>query len=203
MGTLGNLLARPYVALVNAFLKYENKRDFEALKKWIKTDDLLNAHVKQSRTIDVRKYGIAFSAGFEDYGYRRPFPEIWWETRLGFVLTYEDQAIACIGYVNMRPGLLIAQVQGVKGKKELLAPLHWEKLLFACVTLHARELAKPEVACIPAKRNPFYNRVPGEPPLTDEELEARRARMRLLYDRTARKLGFVWFDDLNLYRYYL
>ena len=192
--------------LMRRLWKEVRKRHKEGLHQVsARFDELLKEELKASAPPEaVKNYSFGFSAG-RAVGRRRPHPHIWWETRLGFTLDAivgeASIPIACIGF-EITPARMstqsvaIVQVQGVVGKKEELKHVRWERLLYRTVVTHAQALGVAEVVSFPARKNHYYFSYLKE---ASSAIEERRSRMRLIYDKTPLKCGFVWDEKRQLF----
>ena len=115
----------------------------------------------------------------------------------------EYRGIACIGFVISGSVVHIQQIQGARHRQEELRPLRWEKLLVKIVVEIARQLRFKTVEILPAERNDYY--IPS-----DRYLKMRRSTkkdwqklLKLRYDVTAKRLGFKWNLEKQVYEYIL
>lgn len=190
---LGDLLDRRFFARVKA-------KHTEPLRLlFAKHTQRIHEHVKPSadpRACD--EYDICISFG-RSRGPRTPFPEIYWDTQLGFVLTATsepDSAIACVGFGIHHDWLGVTQIQGVEGKQEFLRPLKWEQLLLRTAVEYGRILGLKHVVVPPSERHP-YNPLHNDEfrslaKLSEDECRARATRLYLAYDKTAQRCGFTY-----------
>ncbi len=168
----------------------------------------LRYHIKESQQEVPGSYGIDFCASRKT-GQRTVYPEIYWETQFGFVLFVREASgytpIASIGFEKKSTYLFVRQLQGVKGMKKFLCPLHWEKLLYVTVVKFARELGLKEVRVCPAEKSnyhPFGNSECARG-LTLSECAQRAERLHLIYNVTPKKCGFIWDEDSRTHTYVL
>jgi hypothetical protein len=80
----------------------------------------------------------------------------------------------------------VAQVQGVKGATDLMRPLRWEKLLYQVMLDWAAANGITQVRVLPAEQNRWFGLHRAE-------------RMKMLYDVTAKRMGFRWDPDEHVY----
>lgn len=110
-----------------------------------------------------------------------------YDAHYSFVLCYDEESIACISFDAQRGAILVPQIQGKFGSHDKLQPLKWERALLALVLDWAENNSIPEVRVTPYHKN-IYEMV-----RSDE-------RFKLLYDVTARRSGFTYDEDMDLYR---
>ena len=103
---------------------------------------------------DWQKYRIVRDWG---YGHSAVFPrqkgEIYHDAQYSFVLCYESQQIAHIGFDVLETRINVHQIQGVKGQKERLDPIKWERALLTLVCEWAETNRYKEVSVEPVKAN--------------------------------------------------
>lgn len=169
---------------------------------------LLEYHVKESQKEVMGSYGIDFCAS-RRAGQYAPYPEIYWETQFGFVLFVREVSgnipIAAIGFEKKTTHLFVRQLQGVKGMKKFLRPLHWEKLLYRIVVQFGRELGFKEIRVCPAEKSdyhPFGNSECARN-LTYSECADRAVRLHLIYNVVPKKCGFKWDKGTGTHTYVL
>lgn len=135
-----------------------------------------------------------------DQGFmRRPrFKRIYHDTEYSFILTKassagirRDAELACIGFDLTRSELgnvriRITQIQGVRGREEGLRSIKWERMLAFLVLCWAKAQGFESVEIQPGKRNEWYRKVRDKP-------------FHMRYDVTARRLGFVYIKDREMY----
>lgn len=163
-------------------------------------DALVLDHIKKSAEETKNRYRLTFWSSRET-GRSVQYQGIFWETQYGFVLSaeigvWQNIPIAAIGFEERSGHFLVRQLQGVKGMKEYLRPLHWERLLYNTLIVFGRELKLDEIRVIPAHRSsyhPFQNPEASEE-LTFNERKARALRFHLLYNVSPRKCGFKWSE---------
>lgn len=144
---------------------------WEELPRWVKNNPLAE---------ELRAYDFEISFGRK--GRRSAF---FWDTPCGIALTYEGKEIACIGFYLGLSGVLIEQLQGMRGV-DFKNLIQWEKMLLELVIKCARLLRFRSVSILRADHNEWYDKDPGE-------LEGKRDRNKRLfvrYDVTARRRGF-------------
>ncbi|MBU6491005.1 hypothetical protein KGQ25_02540 [Patescibacteria group bacterium] len=179
-------------------------------KVFARFDTLVAGCVKKTHAEDANryKYKLDFSAS-RRIGRRMLYPEIYFETASGFVLCVHGAArdipIAVIGFEKKSKRLVIRQLQGVKGAKEYLCPLHWERLLYRAVILFGRELKLEAVHVLPACQSPYhpFGNPEAAQKLTPEECEVRAQRMHLVYDREPVRCGFKWCENTRTFAFTL
>ena len=132
-------------------------------------------------------------------GYRDDrFTNIYWDAPRGIVLAYkyfvndraEYRGIACIGFNINESTVHIRQIQGARYRHEELAPLRWEKLLVKVVIEIAQRLEFKMVEILPAKKNEWLNL-------------GNASQLKLRYDVTAKRIGFKWNPQKQVYEYSL
>lgn len=161
-------------------------------------DALVSAQVKKSYIGKcTNRYKLILSSARE-IGRRAPYPAIYFETHLGFILCVLEGAetipVAAIGFEKKGRHLVVRQVQGMKGAKEYLRPLHWEQLLYRAVILFGRSLKLETIQVFPAQRSDYHpaNNADAHEELPLKECWARAQRMHLIYDIAPAKCGFTW-----------
>ena len=168
---------------------------------------MLASHVKESQEI-TESYGIYFHAG-RKVGYDEMFPKIYWETQFGFVLYIRSMStnvpIAFIGFDRKSKYLLIRQVQGVRGMKEYLRQIYFEKLLYRVVILFGRYLGVEEISVLPASRSDYHpsknDHIPDDflPP----EYLRLKTRFHIVYNKISQQCGFIWVRRTGTYTFRL
>ena len=135
-----------------------------------------------------------------------------WDTLTGLALIYREKIAARIGFYPYDDYVFVHQIQGGRDEeaRTVLNKLRWERLLVTSLMMVARGQYKRILIADAA-----YNKwLPPEPPLPtmmDDlreskfalRMRAGHARLRIRYDQTAQKLGFihvpeqgVWVKDL-------
>ncbi len=171
---------------------------------------LIEEHIKKSQTHrhNASRYLLDFSAA-RNSGRRMPHPEIYWETSFGFVLCAREGSavipIAAIGFEIRSNRLVVRQVQGVRGRKEHLRPLHWERLLYRVAISFGRILGIETVHVLPARQSDYYPL--GNPEvgcaLSRKESIARAQRMHIVYDKESVRCGFKWCEGTQTFMFAL
>ncbi len=195
MGFIRYLLDRYFAAATKRF-------DVPLLGTVMDFDALVLSCIKESKSSGLMNwYTLDFSAS-RKRGRHEEYPEIYWETKYGFVLCVQDgflrnTPIASIGFDIRKKHIIVRQLQGVKGMKDCLSPIHWEQLLLRIVVKFARELGMESVHVRSARNSDYH---PSESPetlrgLSAEECNARVLRFHLVYDKAPQKCGFKWNED--------
>ena len=154
--------------------------------------DFLEGFVKQGKKVSkkrLKRYGLVDGMRpleniVESVG---PF-DIWYDTTFKFVLFYDADPIANIGFDSGEPGIVIKQIQGREGKSRELRPIKWERALVKYTVDWAKSYGIPQVAIMPASDNEW---VKGRHIPEDAG--------KLRYDITARRSGFKFDERSQLY----
>lgn len=106
------------------------------------------------------------------------------------VLRTRLKQIACIGFedTSYDGSITIKQIQGRRGMQKELASIRWEKLLVEITKNWAQQNGYSAVKIIGARGNPWYY---SSISLSD--------KMHLKYDVTARRSGFKFIPEENIY----
>ncbi len=114
---------------------------------------------------------------------------IWNDADLGFVLLYEETPVCSIWFDILRSdrGIFIWQIQGVLGKKDILAGLRWERMLLRLMIEWGRQQGAREVRVIRAERQKYWQN--GD--------EKRRNGFYLLYNVSPRREKFSEGTDFH------
>lgn len=166
---------------------------------------LIPRHLKKETPQSVAgRYSIVFHYDGKP-GYQREGSEmLFWESRAGFMLCYRSpwrpwrRPVAFIDYDVGGRTLLVRQIQGVKGKQDVLSLLHWERLLFATSVEYGKVLDVDEVCSLPALLCWHY---PKPESMDKLECQARAQRMHVLYDKTPKRCDFAWCDARKRFVY--
>lgn len=153
----------------------------------INSTEFLSGFVKTSaQDVNLKHYSIERDFG---KGISRRFYGRFYESHYNFVLCYDGEAAASIsfGAIGWSMGILVAQIQGVKNKKEILSPLKWERALLNLVVEWAEENDIPEVQVVRSRNQLYWS-------MREDE------RWRLRYDITARRSGFFYDEQTEVYR---
>lgn len=100
-----------------------------------------------------------------------------------FLLCYkigsESIVVAGIGFIDAtkQNTLVVTQIQGVRGKREYLAPLKWERMLLALVTEWARAKGARVIKVLAGCKNSWFS-------------DSSKKEFYMRYDITARRSGF-------------
>jgi hypothetical protein len=121
------------------------------------------------------EYGVSVKKGIK---YDRLTDTTLWDTRYGFVLTFNGEIVACIGLEAWDDTLTVVQIHGLKGVKSALYPFAWDRMLLHTVVSCAELAGYSRVEVVPSIKNYWFR-------------ERRAERFAERYDRSARLLGFV------------
>ncbi|MEK6889867.1 MAG: hypothetical protein AABX35_01635 [Nanoarchaeota archaeon] len=77
----------------------------------------------------------------------------WYDAPYTFVLSYQWDPLATVSFKAEEGGILISQIQGVKGMESRLRPLKWAMGLVGLTSKWAEENGIEEVRLLPAARN--------------------------------------------------
>lgn len=205
MSIVSGILDSFFVSKISAY-------EIPVQKVCARFDDLLSDHVEKSCMNHGYQYALDFWPS-RKIGWCTMYPEIYWETHLGFVLSVRDVSegiekyipIAVIGFEKRFTYLFVRQLESMKGRDAYLVPLDWAQLLYRVLIELARELDLKEVRVLPAyrsSRHPFESDG-AEMGLTLEECHKLAERLHILYDLTSRACGFKWEQKTLTYTYIL
>lgn len=194
MGIVSGILDSFFVRKISAY-------EIPVQKVYVRFDDLLSDHVEKSCMNHGYQYALAFWPS-RNIGRCTMYPEIYWETHLGFVLSMRDMSegieknipIAVIGFEKKLTYLFVRQLESMKGRDTYLVPLDWAQLLYRVLIELARELDLKEVRVLPAYRSDYHPYANGEVAdrLTPDECRECAECLHLLYDVAPQKCGFSW-----------
>lgn len=103
---------------------------------------------------------------------------IYFDATYNFVLFREKEAIASIGFYEIEEGVLqVMQIQGVRGRKENLRILRWERFLLRLLCVWAKSCGFKEVRVLSSAKNNWAG--------------GRQKEFYLKYDVTARREKFI------------
>ena len=157
----------------------------EGFRKKGSQEDLSQYSVRANARLDGGEpFWTGAVSGIVDQGFFPCTTEIYRDVPYHFILSKKERKIATIGFEAKFGGILVSQLQGIKGNKENLRPLKWPKALLAMLEMWAGENKVPKVMVLPHSRNKYAG-VSGD-----------SNQGRLIYDVTAKRSGYV-FDDLG------
>ena len=123
---------------------------------------------------------------------------MYWDTCFRILFLHEWKLVAGIAFHPEAQMLTIWQIQGLPGKHAQLSVLWWQRLLVAFLMSVVRSVGYyEEVRILPARRLPSYPIEYRDDPQTKKDL---RTRLTTHYDGTARSLGFVYDDEMRVWR---
>ena len=165
--------------------------------------EYLARNVKQKRRVsenELKKYGLEFDIQLPDNDYGRRFIGRFYDSQYNFCLTYNDgiikRLVASIGFDLKDSRIVIRQIQGEKGRQEKLNPFKWPRAFVQYVIEWAKENGIPEVSITSVDNNHWAYGVGHFDNRTDQLLFKRGTGPlnyqtgKLLYDMTAKRLGF-------------
>ena len=167
----------------------ENKNLEDALEQFQKreklseqeTKDLTDKFKKEDAEINHADYTIKMDC---QLGYSRTFGHIYHDAPYSFVLCYQLRGIATIAFGAQEGGILVSQIQGARGEKDILKKIKWERMLLALVCKWAKENEIPEARILPHHKNKWN---------TVKEFG------KMTYDVTAKRCGFKYDEKVGLY----
>lgn len=133
----------------------------------------------------LAKYGLQQEASVCNEGKR--FKHAYFDSAYNFCLTYEKGLIGSLGFTPDEGSILINQIQGAKGKQELLKPFKWTKALLAYAVDWAQRNNIPSVIVQSAKNNHWRQKLAKQ----GRDLH----QLKMLYDVTAQRSGFKLNED--------
>ncbi|MBI3572058.1 hypothetical protein HY091_00790 [Candidatus Kaiserbacteria bacterium] len=161
-------------------------------------DDLIRQALKAGvEPAEAARYSVEFFECKHTGYHTVNASSIYWESKSGFVLSYNGRAIACTAVEVKRTHLFIKQVQGVSGFKQELGLLRWERLLFKIAAEYARALGLREARSIRSEDQRYYPENGRSAQLDDHRQRAER--MHVIYDKTPLRLGFRWSAERNAF----
>ncbi len=205
LGFIGSILDRRFQKKIITFQQ-------PLQKVQSRFSDMLRDHVKDWNGDINYRYSLEFVAT-RRAGWWASYPNLYWDTKLGFVLYVKDVSgdmqekvpIAMIGFEKDSTCLFVRQVQGVEGKQKYLAPLYWEKLLYRVVILLARRLNLQEVRVPTADKSPYHPFANPEASehLTFPQCQTRAYRLHFVYEVIPKHCGFKWRDEVQAHTFVL
>ncbi len=156
----------------------------QTLQRWHRTSD----------DEDIKRYSYHISFGVFSEQSMRGRSAIWWDVQYGIILRKDKKDIACIGFdIKAKENrIVVVQMQGVKGRSQLLENIRWERMLLDCVIAAAQRIGYREVAVAPASKNKWCKDAEKYNP-------ERLKKFQLRYDVTAKRSGFAWDKERELY----
>lgn len=176
--------------------------------------DLIRHFAKKGVSPDVlARFGVEATKetkGFDKSDFSDP-DAIFYDTETALNLTYEGKTVATIAYEphrQDRSALFIRQLQGGRGAQSELQLLRWEVLLICALIQHARTLPGIEELHIPAAETLSWYKFPDtgfskESREHQKEAERIREGMRIRFNVTPARMGFVWDSEMRarIYRF--
>ena len=112
---------------------------------------------------------------------------IWPDTPLHLILRNEDRYVSDLGFDFRDNSILVSQIQGVRGNQKALKSVYWSQALLDMVTDWAGKQGLEKAYVMPSKRSKW------------ETVKENVSGAYLLYDKTAKKNGFKYNKDLEVY----
>jgi hypothetical protein len=141
---------------------------------------------KSSLETDLSDYSVKLSFGL-NYIYDGRCNEICRDSYYQFILNHNDSFAAILGFEPHKDFILITQIQGVKGKKDILKPIKWTNALVNIALDWASQSNLSEVFILPQKRNKW------------EQVRKNGNGAKMYYDVTAKREGFKYDSDREVY----
>lgn len=168
----------PNLQLAGALLEFQEGRIRRAFGV-----KYLGRFVKQGVELsdeELGRYALRQDIKLDNGPYGNHFGHKYFDTRFNFCLTYDNQLIASVGFDAAQGRMHIRQIQGIKGSKDQLKPIKWERALASYAVQWAKEHKIPEVSIVSVD-NIRWVKIPGH---------LGREQGRMHYDVTARRIGF-------------
>ncbi|MEK6819643.1 MAG: hypothetical protein AABY03_00395 [Nanoarchaeota archaeon] len=113
--------------------------------------------------------------------------EIYSDGDFQFILTQRNNPAAILSFSPDGNGILVGQIQGVKGMGDSLSSLKWSRALLNLATTWASIKNVPEIRVLPYKENAY------------KVVRENKNGAEFYYDITAKKEGFVYDSARSLY----
>lgn len=129
---------------------------------------------------ELNRYALKLDIQLDNSQYGHDFNHKYFDSKFNFCLTYDGQLIASVGFDACQGRMFIRQIQGIKGNRDRLQPIKWERALVSYAVEWAEKYGIPEVAIVSVDNHEWAE---GTGHLDREQ-------GKMLYDVTARRLGF-------------
>jgi hypothetical protein len=168
---------------IRDLLPFVLRREYQGFPEYIQEyskNELPSEHTMLS------EYDVVLYYKSNGNGYSRYKP-IFHDARYNFILRHSKKPIACLGFdIETGKAIKIKQIQGVRGRREELKPIKWERMLLKIATDWAVKHHFEQVRLTTAEQSKWY----GIP---------RAERMKMRYDVTARRSGFTLHETGGYY----
>ena len=145
--------------------------------------EYLRGFVKQNAELpdeELSRYALKHDIQLDNSQYGNGFGHKYFDTKFNFCLTYDGQLIASVGFDAAQDRMYIWQIQGIRGNRDKLKPIKWERALASYAVQWAEDHGIPEVSIVSVDNNKWAN--------MHGHLDKEQGKM--LYDVTARRIGF-------------
>ena len=122
-----------------------------------------------------------------NYSYERLFPD----SNYLFILHKNGLPLSMLGFESQLNAVLISQIQGVKGRHDLLKSIKWPNALVNIAVQWAEHAGISEVQILPHERSKWGR-------VKDNSNGA-----KFYYDITAKKEGFKYDSEMKVYRRFI
>jgi len=145
--------------------------------------EYLRGFVKQSAELpdeELDRYTLKHDIQLDNSQYGNGFGHKYFDTKFNFCLTYDGQLIASVGFDAAQDRMYIWQIQGIRGNRDKLKPIKWERALASYAVQWAEKHGIPEVSIVSVDNNKWAN--------MHGHLDKKHGKM--IYDVTAKRIGF-------------
>ncbi len=138
---------------------------------------------------ELTRFGLSFDIRRNNSQYGKKQEQKYFDTTFNFCLTYDNELIASVGF-DVRDGqMFIGQIQGIRGNGDLLSRFKWTQALVRYAIDWAELNEVPQVCVISVDNNEWANK----------HGHLKKEQGKMLYDVTARRLGFKNRDENGNY----
>ena len=137
---------------------------------------------------DLSRYKVFLHYGMDYDFYDYDEGRIWGDTNYQFILMKDNLFAACLGFEFCRESILVPQIQGVSERKELLSPIKWTNALLNIAIDWTKKANIPEIWVLPSERNNWG------------KVKSNYYGAKLYYDVTAKKEGFFYDKEMQVFR---
>lgn len=172
--------------LVKKLSEFKKKKEI----KWIDIPSFLTDFRKKDHgEADFSGYSISqhFSR-HRRYYYEGKETLFYADSNYQFVLRNKGNPLSVLGFESQLGAVLIVQIQGKKGKHDELKPLKWPNALVTLMVKWAEQAEINEVQILPHTRNKW------------NQVKDNESNVKMYYDVTAKREGFKYDSESDLYR---
>ena len=158
---------------------------------------LIPASLKNGSCSQANGFRIEPREGYSGYE-----GKLCWETALGLrliaQLSAQEDTVAIASLLSIGNALVVVQMQGKQGCKEVLCKLRWPSLFVEAALAIAHHNPHLDEVRINAAHSQYWYEMPVWLP-EGRTIEEHKRGMRQLYDGTARRMHFKWCGQREAY----